>query len=1345
MINGIPNSSDLFFIYQAQLESLNSLHEFIVSNKIDDKYYRTIKKNIKHSSKLVKYLVDHLLDISNATMGLKANPKMFDTLKTAVDAYINIVTNLQNLKLSSILMSKLSIKLLSFSMEGMLDFIEVTGRTNPLRIKMAQINLALLEQAMMYVDTVIQPIKGISLKDVITSTFNIWKIKRLFKKLKKLIRYIGLANPLFITVAAKNLEMIEAGVGNIYGVVSYLGNNISYKTVRMARRNIRRLNKIIKMLVSDRKGLFGRRRASMFTMLGNMDIKELTKSLIISTLIVKSLDNIYDAISVLDDYGSRIRYKQVRKGINDTYSLMFGDDGRIFGWGFVYGIIPIVEDVKDSITIREAAKAAAIVLSLRLFFKNVNIILGMIDNITLIEKIKLSIRLKRLRKLLLGTYKNQDDSIIGIMLGVAKYSFFITQGAISLVAISVGMGTIVVILSAMKFLLPFSIVAKWAMKNLIKFFTFYVDAMKIITEEKNKKSIEDGTKVLDIISGSLQKIVTIFTNIPKPTDVLKAMLSILLIQVFIFEYIGLLMFTQWVIIKLMKKRLLFARGEKNPSPIDQIIKSMSDTMSKVADVIVKANSISTDIIGAIKAIGLITTVLVLMIGVFIVVDKLGTSVRDASKNLAKLSLGLTALIGIIGAMIIAGIIIVLGMVFIGVTVLFIGVMVGLFWLIGKAGKELLYGAAGLALVSVSLLFFVFTMLTIARMIDTYGGMTVFGAFVGTAGLAAIITIIANRIKSIGKPKSFKEAILGSMGLILIGIAANTFAASIMIIAEAAQKLGGEVKGGLLVGGLMFVFCIMIEMLVDTVTLMGSPIISEAAMTGAGIMILIGAAVAIFAGSVWVIADAIEKVSKIKLEKDDDRLARVVNLIANGVKAVWENFLWLNPVTMGVAMMRVGSMSVMATCLGNMAQTLHDIATMQIPYDFDEKGNPTKWRRMNTTDFIKASVTAGWILAFFTRLFAWQDYQGKPLPGKNPLDVIEKIRGKHKRRMRKLADIVASVGDMAEILQKLASMSYPTKFDPETGAGLEWKQMDRTAFSDASANVATIITNLVTIFENKTVQDALKAAKNKRTKRTQAVLEAISPITNIIEAVTQLATGSCPTEFDPETGEGKKYISFKEYLTQQNKDKAANNIKTLLLVAIDGLNQVPWDNLKKAKARVDKFGDVFESIGNLVSKLSGSVEGGNEAVADKIKANLEETRQLLVQINNTDVTKLKYAFSLMHSISTLSTSIRGNFEGLSKTISEDLINALKELKDVLEQINGGVQVQASGTDLQQTSQVQKNGQPTNDLANSQKEGNKVKGKETKEDPNLARIKALLESVIQSGAVNVNQNSLLSYNS
>ena len=105
-----------------------------------------------------------------------------------------------------------------------------------------------------------------------------------------------------------------------------------------------------------------------------------------------------------------------------------------------------------------------------------------------------------------------------------------------------------------------------------------------------------------------------------------------------------------------------------------------------------------------------------------------------------------------------------------------------------------------------------------------------------------------------------------------------------------------------------------------------------------------------------------------------------------------------------------------------------------------------------------------------------------------------------------------------------------------------------------------------------------------------------------------------------------------------------------------------------------FGTMFK----VVRMMEGSkMQSGQMSKIKEIRKNIQETRSLIKQIQSTDTDKLKYASTLMSKLAQFSASINGNFKELARTINKELIAALKDLEDTLDDLKDGIDVNVNG--------------------------------------------------------------------
>jgi hypothetical protein len=680
------------------------------------------------------------------------------------------------------------------------------------------------------------------------------------------------------------------------------------------------------------------------------------------------------------------------------------------------------------------------------------------------------------------------------------------------------------------------------------------------------------------------------------------------------------------------------------------------------------------------------------------------------------------------------------------------------------------------------------------------------AFVGTLWLANLMLKHANLTKVAAGLIAMALATLASFGILALAMIFAPFAlismTALVVIAGMAALIGTFskyiLKGALAIAALAIALALMsVPLLLIGITgailaaACGSPkmvLVTMGAIVGfialfAGATVLVGAlmetglfeigligmallgvVMIIISLPLLIIAKTFERLSKIDMSKNKNVFKDIIEAILAGVKVMLKpkNLLYLNPISLGIVMSNLMMLTGVVAAVGRMAETLQHIASLSIPTEFDKKGKPIAYTKMTPQDFVDAATNAGTIIAFFSAIFGEKK---KKLPNGvvvgGILKNIEHVSRSHVRKMKRIRKMVKSVGMMAETLQKIASLQIPVEFD-DKGKPTGYRVMNAGDFTNASMNVAEIVRTLVGVFDETTpggkrIVEILDDMSRKTPKRLKQIMEAISPVSNIIDVITTMANGQYVKEWETKDGEQvpKTYGSFLELL---NSNKTSDNISTMLNVVVKGIMGVSEDEVDTAEDIVDedlvkvvtdasecisiitdlyneklvnvnsedlasKYGVAMGAIMELVKPIAGA--DVDIAKAEKFKQNVIEVDKLITKINSVNLDKLKTASNLMKHISDLSKSIRGDFRDLAKAINEDLLDALKKLVDVLEN--------PPSRPAEQSTSIVAAAAPTNNKAQQMdpKKMNQVKEAQSREDiKELTKKIDKLAGVLQS---------------
>lgn len=324
--------------------------------------------------------------------------------------------------------------------------------------------------------------------------------------------------------------------------------------------------------------------------------------------------------------------------------------------------------------------------------------------------------------------------------------------------------------------------------------------------------------------------------------------------------------------------------------------------------------------------------------------------------------------------------------------------------------------------------------------------------------------------------------------------------------------------------------------------------------------------------------------------------------------------------------KVKRLSKIVRSVGTMATTLRDIASLNIPIEWDENGNPKKYRSIDWKDFESASMNASGILQFFCKMFSDNKQETVYINGAKVVittitsDYLDNISRSTKNKIERLGVIVSCIGGMVNTIRDLASLNVPIEWD-ENGNPKRYVQIGPDQIRLAGSNMTMIMTGMM---------DTLTGFYGNDKSTQKATSNKIKSINKIIDDLTEVMTG------------------------------ATGCVDSIISVYKNNLMDIKEDDL------VSKYKSAVSVMDNLISTLGGQkVHAKNAGVLHK---NIQETNNLVTKINSVDVDKLKTAADLMSNISKLSQSIRGDFNKLAEAINKDLLEALTKLTEAMDGIN-----------------------------------------------------------------------------
>ena len=655
-----------------------------------------------------------------------------------------------------------------------------------------------------------------------------------------------------------------------------------------------------------------------------------------------------------------------------------------------------------------------------------------------------------------------------------------------------------------------------------------------------------------------------------------------------------------------------------------------------------------------------------MTGLLYVFYKLATAdklVNEGTKSLTKLSLAVVVLAGTVTILVLTSMLVresweslgyvaaVLG----GVLLVTLALAAAHKWF-GKGVESMLLVSLGVLILSLSVAVLCEVAKTVAVSWSSLGYVAVvFG------GVLLATVILAATSNLIGK---------GVIGIIMISVGVLILSVAVGVLAGIASMITANWEG---FGYMSATLGIILGLF--TLLAVASPYV----LIASGVALVFSGAALLLAGAIGAFVGLATKLSKAEI--DTEGVKKKTNSILNtfvgkgGIVDIIDNIPILK---LTRATMKAVELTGIVKCVGSMAKTLSKIASLKFPTEFDKNGRGTKYHEMGANDFAEAASNGISIVSFFTAMFddrpTTLTVGGKSVTIRPiSMSALNKITLSTRIKFGFLNGIVKSIGNMASTVASVASLKVPIAWDKD-GNPTEYKKISDTDFNGAKERIAELAT-----FFTKAIADAsvtVQNVKKKNLKRIKLALSAIEPVVGIVDTIKTLAEGTVPIykEVDGQIEKDKDgnpvvtgYRRLSDWLPTA-KTEIERNITSIITSVLDPISNITSNDEMKKKLSAMKdfngeYGESIQDIINTVSSINASEKG-----AETFKKNVASVESLITKINSADVSKLTRVRDMFKYISELSKSLNGNIDKLAKTINDNLVVTLKDLKEVLEEVN-----------------------------------------------------------------------------
>ncbi len=605
-----------------------------------------------------------------------------------------------------------------------------------------------------------------------------------------------------------------------------------------------------------------------------------------------------------------------------------------------------------------------------------------------------------------------------------------------------------------------------------------------------------------------------------------------------------------------------------------------------------------------------------------------------------------------------------------------------------AGKSVLLMVAAVGLIGLTAVFLVWVSTLLAP--NLINLLIVFGVIVVMAGVIRLVDRIIEDVKDMTKILLFSAVItILSVAMLILGMTVNMINSKGGIATFLVVTIGMVAVVAVFAGLVKFLGKLPVPVLLAGVI----------ALTAiCGLIILINASIAMLANAVKTITETA------KMVKDEDWGNKsIASYILKPMLALMEASMVVAAMTpiLLLATPAFASLFLISSSIGHMAKVVRDIATLNMPVEFNKDGKATKYEKMKPEDFARAAENGAGVAKIFMALFGWKATTLNILGTKVTIEPIKltemaKVSRFARKRMKRLNKIVGFIGNMAKTVQDIAALRIPV-FDEKTGEQKGYQRMQPQDFVTASENACTIAKTLVGMFSDVKFRAVLWSIDEDSAETMGIVLNSVGNLSNVLNVVATLASGKIP--LNTEERDGKMIVTQTIEVSEIMKQSStvSDNIKELVMCVVRGVVGIDEDMLDDAEDMVKDLNKVVESAVNSttsiislykenlkdldVDDLNKKYEGTHKTLsglvgffegkkftnsnASAFTKQVTSLTNVLKQVDKTDLNKLKYAYSLVSKLADFAKSIRGDFDKLAECISEDLIEAIEKLNETFE--------------------------------------------------------------------------------
>ena len=693
-------------------------------------------------------------------------------------------------------------------------------------------------------------------------------------------------------------------------------------------------------------------------------------------------------------------------------------------------------------------------------------------------------------------------------------------------------------------------------------------------------------------------------------EIAKTML-ILSMTVLIWALTGLLIQEEWKNLLIVATFVLVAIGLfMLLGFLQQFIKNGTDSLLMIAKVfvIISLTVVLWALTGLLiqeewENILIVATFVLVAIGLFILLGFASKYIEQGTKEMITIALTLVILSLTVVLWAATGDYVLSNFGAVLIMLVFVGITILMFYLLSKSTKDIIIGGVALMLLSAALIILGFSV-----MLYVIAGKMLIDNLLAVGAVMLFLALVIGICVLLSYTIQF--IIIGIAGLILLSSGLLVFSVALLLLIVAARLIT-----------LDDILTLVASMTALGVGVAALGFIMPLIVIGSIALGILGAALIIFMVPLLMFAGVVAAFKAVDVTEED--VTHPISLMGALVSAINNTFGIKETIAITMAIPKIMMLVPIAAAVGLIAKIIQQIASLSIPVAFDKDGNGKEFVKMTGKDFTEAAANAAGMISILAGIFGEEDID-VVIGGENikikPMSksALEGITFSAIIKMKMLNSIVESIGEMANVLSNLASLTVPdeTKGFDKNGKPKGWHKMTKEDFTMACENIATIMVTLLSSMTEykaqslggRTVMDAIDEMSRAAINKLALVFDVFGNMDKIVNVIQQMANMSVPTKFDKDG----KPIAFK-HITEEERKKAIENA---VLLMTEFLKAITDPALSEQLENMDSDAiENFERVMNSATGISSLINIIGKALEfdkDKIATGIGNIRSAIVQ-------------------------------------------------------------------------------------------------------------------------------------